>query len=314
MWGTMKHLALLCAFATGCILPVSTGAPLPATTVGKGRIGGAISGEAPTLDLIADDDNSSTTTSDPIAYGAAPAAALTFTLSYGITDDTDLEVAGEGALYYFILPLPTGGSIGLRQHIDAGESLDLGVALKIGRVGSSSEVTDSNGNKTESGASAAYGALQAVLQTKRGMMRPLLAINLMAARIHRSPSDEPAFDFRGLASSVTGGLMFVGKHALVGPYLAATNFYSDRFDNSGWFVSGGLAFAIRPDRNRERPLPPPYAPPSPMVYPSGPPVAPPPMEPPPTAPAPAPAPEPSPAPVPPTPPAPPPPAPTTVPM
>ncbi|HEY5949532.1 MAG TPA: hypothetical protein VIV40_28755 [Kofleriaceae bacterium] len=284
----MKRIALLCLFAAGCILPVSTGAPMSATTVGKGHIGGAVSGEAPTLDLIADNDNSSSTSA--VSYGAAPAAAMTFTLSYGLGEDTDLEVAGEGALYFFIFPLPTGGSIGLRQHIDAGDSFDLGIAARIGQVGSSASVTTSDGSTTESSASATYGSLSAVIQSKHGMIRPLLAVNVMPARIKRAPSDEAPFNFKGLASSVTGGIMFVGRHALIGPYLTATNFYSDRFDNSGWFISGGIAFAIRPDRNRPPPPPPPaiYGPPvmdpmapPPMAPPSGPPApeAPPPPPP-----------------------------------
>ncbi|HEX5058796.1 MAG TPA: hypothetical protein VFV99_05515 [Kofleriaceae bacterium] len=276
----MKHFWGLCLLLTGCILPISTGAPMPATTVGKGHIGGAMSGEAPVLDLIADENAGAGSGGDPISYGAAPAAALTFTLSYGLGDNTDLEVAGEGALYYFILPLPTGGSIGLRQHFDAGDALDIAVAARFGHVGSSSSVTDSNGNSTESSASANYGALQLVAQTKQGWVRPLLAINLMPSKIHRAPSEDPAYDFKGFASSVTGGLMLVGAHTVFGPYLAATNFYSDRFDNSGWFVSGGIMFAVRPDRNRPKPPPPPmYAPPPPMMGPP-PPSAPPPMLPP----------------------------------
>jgi hypothetical protein len=293
----MKRIALPCVLATGCILPVSTGAPMPATTVGKGRVGAAMSGEAPTLDLIADNDENNTMGADPIAYGAAPAAALTVSLSYGLGEHTDIEVAGEGALYYFFLPLPTGGSIGIRQHLDAGDSFDVGIAARIGQVTSSGKVETSSGS-SESSASATYGALQTVVQTKRGMVRPLLAVNFMAARIKRDPSDADPFNFRGLASSITAGVMFVGKHALAGPYLAATNFYSDQFDNSGWFVSGGLLLALRPDRNREpdppvqpyssppgmQPLPPPqpypYPPPpaQPSPYPASsvPPEAPPP--------------------------------------
>lgn len=303
----MKHLALLCMLATGCILPVSTGAPMPATTVGKGRIGFAISGEAPTLDLIADnDDNNDTDSPSAISYGAAPAAAMTLSLSYGLGENTDLEVAGDGALYYFFLPLPTGGSIGLRQHIDAGDSFDLAVAARIGAVSSTATVSTSSGTEEESSASATYGAFSAVLQTKRGPVRPLLAINFIPARIRRDPSDADPFRFTGVASSVTGGLMFVGKSALIGPYLAATNFYSDEFNNSGWFVSGGIVFAIRPDRNRARveqpPPAPTYAPPAPPMDPM-----------PPAAPAPAPAPAPA-GPPGSAPPAPPPPTPTTTPM
>jgi hypothetical protein len=271
----MKQLVWLCMLASGCILPVSTGAPMPATTVGKGRVGAAMSGEAPTLDLIADNDENNTMGADPIAYGAAPAAALTVSLSYGLGDDTDLEVAGEGALYYFFFPLPTGGSIGIRQHIDAGESFDIGLAARIGQVTSSGKVETSSGS-SESSASATYGALQAVIQSKHGLVRPLLAVNFMPARIKRDPSDADPFNFRGLASSITAGVMFVGKHALAGPYLTATNFYSDQFDNSGWFVSGGLMLALRPDRNRE-PTPP--AQPYPSLPPGMQPMPQPPIEP-----------------------------------
>ena len=286
----MKNLIFIyMALSAGCILPVSTGAPMPATTVGKGNVGFAISGEAPTLDLIADNDNKNLATNDPIAYGAAPAASSTLTFSYGVGDHTDLEVAAEGALYYFILPLPTGGSLGFRQHFDVGESLDFGIAARVGHVGSTSEVTDANGNKTESGARANYGALQLILQSKHGLVRPLAAINWMPAHIRRAPANEPDFSFNGMASSVTLGLMFVSRNAVAGPYVTATNFYSDRFDNSGWFVSGGLMLALRPDRNRPKvvfpdnpPLPPggyygpapTYAPPPPQGPP--PPPAPPP--------------------------------------
>ena len=285
----MKHVVLL--LLGGCMLPVSTGAPLPATTVGKGNIGFAISGEAPTLDLIADNgDENQTGSPSAISYGAAPAAATTLTVSYGLGEHTDIEVAGEGALFYFILPFPTGGSIGLRHHIDAGSSFDLGIAAKLGRVSSTAKITTSNGSggtmESESGASATYTALSATLQTKRGFVRPLVALNLIPARINRDPSDEPAFTFNGMASSLTAGLMFVARNVTFGPYLTATNFYSDRFDNSGWFVSGGLLLALRPDRNREPdvqpappmnapPYPPPaYPPPAPAPYPPGPAPAP----------------------------------------
>ena len=289
----MKFALIACALlAGGCILPVSTGAPLPATTVGKGHLGFALSGEAPTLDLISDNkDSDQAGSTSAVSYGAAPAAAATMTVSYGIGDDTDIEIAGEGALYFFVLPIPTGGSIGLRQHVDLGESFDMAFALKLGSVSSSASVTTGSGDSEESSARATYGSFQAVVQTKRGFIRPLLALNVMPATISRDPSDADPFKFKGVASSFTAGIHFVGRHAVFGPYLAATNFYSDRFDNSGWFVSGGLVFAIRPDRNREQPaIPPAPAYPAPMPTtgpqpaPGGPPGGPPP--PPPSAPTP----------------------------
>jgi hypothetical protein len=205
---------------------------------------------------------------------------MTFTFSYGLGDNTDLEVAGEGALYYFILPLPTGGTIGLRQHIDVGDSLDLALAGKLGHVGGKTTITDSSGNSSSTEASANYGAVQVVLQTKRGSVRPLLALSELPATVYRDPGDTTPFRYKGVASSVTGGVMLVGDHALIGPYVTVTNFYSDKFDNSGWFVSGGIVFAIRPDRSKPRepaipPAPPMTAPPGPPTNAPPPPPAPP---------------------------------------
>lgn len=294
----MKYLVLL--LLGGCILPVSTGSPLPATTVGQSKVGFAMSGEAPTLDLISDQDNKQAGNSDAIAYGAAPAAAATLTFSYGLTDDTDVEVSAEGALYFFIIPIPTGGSIGIRQHFDLGDSIDFGLAARFGHVASTATITANDGSSTTSGARANYGALQAIAQSKTGFMRPMLAVNFMPATIKRSPSDSDPFSFKGVASSVTLGLQFIGSKALVEPYLTATNFYSDRFDNSGFFVSGGILLAIRPDRNRPKldlsampppgsydqstPAPAPYTPPPPApMAPQPPPPPPPPAAPAPTA-------------------------------
>ena len=277
----MPRLAKLLAVAVlatsaGCILPISTGAPLPATTVGAGRFGAALSSEAPVLNLIAKGTG-------PNDWQAeAPAAAMTFTLSYGLGDSTDLEVAGEGALYYFILPLPTGGSIGLRQHIAASELFDFALAAKVGTVGGSASSDDSSGSSTSTSASANYAALQAVLQLREGWIRPMAAINLMPARIKRDPSDDVATTFAGLASSLTLGVMATFGAVQLGPYFTVTNFSSERYDD-GWISSGGLMLAVRPDRNARRrepampetpyygPPPPPPAPAPAPTTPAGPP-------------------------------------------
>ncbi len=266
----MTRVLLLSTLASaGCILPVSTGAPLPATTVGKGKLGVAISGEAPVLDLIAEDSDGNADSTSGITYGAAPAMAGTLTFGYGITDHTDIEVAGEGAFYYFILPIPTGASIGLRQHIPLGESLDLGLAARIGHVGANTTSTDADGNMTDpEGASANYGAFQGILQFGAGNIRPLAALNIMPAYITRRFEDpsEPDFHWKGLATSLTFGVMFVGRHVQGGPYIAGTNFYSDRFNNVGWFASGGLVVSFRRDPHR-KPDPPEVLVPEPPSYP-----------------------------------------------
>ncbi|MGE5185643.1 MAG: hypothetical protein ACM31C_26460 [Acidobacteriota bacterium] len=263
----MKIVGLL-ALCGGCFLPVATGAPEPATTVGKGHVGAMISGEAPTIDLIA--KNGTSEYAD--TYGESPAAAMRFTLSFGLDDDTDLEVAAEGELWLFFLPLPTGGSVGLRHHLLAGDAIDFALAARVGGVSAGTEYTDSSGNRTKDDATAEYGAVQAVAQLREGFVRPLASVSFMPFNVHRTPGDMPETKFKGLASSVTFGLMLVGDRAQFGPYFTVTNFVSDQFAG-GTFASGGLMLAIRPDRNRPHyaPAPPPYnAPPAP--YPPPPPA------------------------------------------
>jgi hypothetical protein len=267
----MRYLALL--LLGGCFLPVATGSPEPASTVGRGHGGVTLSGEAPTLDLIAKKD-SGTPSSYTDTYGQSPAAAARFTLSYGITDDTDIEVAAEGELWLFFLPLPTGGSIGFRHHVDTGDAFDVAFAGRVGGVSAGLDYTDTNGNTVKNEATAEYGAVQGTIQVKRGPVRPLFSVNLMPFHIKRTPGSDPVQSFSGLASSATFGVMLVGRFAQFGPYVTLTNYESQQF--SGAFVaSGGLMLSFRPDRSRtpEPPPPPPaYAPP---------PYAPPPYAPPP---------------------------------
>jgi hypothetical protein len=272
----MKHAVLL--LLGGCFLPVATGAPEPATTVGHGKVGLAVSGEAPTLDLIAK-KNGSTPEQYTDTYGQSPAAAARFTLSYGLTDDTDIEVAAEGELWFFFFPLPTGGSIGLRHHIDTGDAFDVAFAGRVGGVSAGLDYTDSNDQTVKNEATAEYAAIQGVIQLKHGPIRPLASINLMPFNVKRTPGSDPIQHFKGIASSLTFGLMLVSRVGQFGPYVTLTNFESQDF-SGGTYPSFGLMLAIRPDRNRhvEPPPPPPaYTPPpyAPPPY-----AAPPPMYPP----------------------------------
>ena len=265
----MRVLAYLsvCPLAlAGCFLPVATGASEPATTVGHGKAGVAINAEAPTLDLIAKKD-SGTPQDYTDTYGQSPAAAARFTLAYGLTDDTDIEVAAEGELWFFFLPIPTGGSIGFRHHVDTGDAFDVAFAARVGGVSAGLDYNDSNGNSVKNEASAEYASFQGVIQLKNGPVRPLASINLMPFHIKRTPGSDPVQKFTGIASSVTFGLMLTSRIGQFGPYITLTNFESQDF-SGGTFFSGGLMLAFRPDRNRhvEPPAyaPPPYAPPPPM--------------------------------------------------
>jgi hypothetical protein len=269
----MRILALF--LLGGCFLPVATGAPEPATTVGHGKAGITVSGEAPTLDLIAK-KNGSTPQEYTDTYGQSPAAAMRATLSYGLTDDTDVEVAAEGELWFFFFPLPTGGSIGFRHHVETGDAFDVAIAGRVGGVSAGLDYTDSNGATVKNEATAEYGAAQGVIQLKHGPIRPLASINLMPFHVKRTPGSDPVQTFTGLASSVTFGLMLVGRFAQIGPYVTVTNFESQQF-SGGFFASGGVMLSLRPDRSRPKEPPPPaYAPPY-----APPPYAPPPYAPPP---------------------------------
>lgn len=274
----MRVLALL--LLGGCFLPIATGASEPATTVGRGKAGVALNGELPTIDLIAKKDGS-TPTNYTDTYGQSPAAAARLTLAYGLTDDTDIEVAAEGELWFFFFPIPTGGSIGLRHHIDTGDAFDVALAGRIGGVSAGLDYTDNSGQTEKNEASAEYAAVQAIVQLKRGPVRPLASLNLMPFHIKRSPGSDPEQKFTGLASSVTFGLMLVSPIGQFGPYITLTNYESQDF-SGGFFASGGVMLAFRPDRNRHiEPPPPAYTPPpyAPSPYAPPPYAAPPPMYP-----------------------------------
>jgi hypothetical protein len=243
----MRALLLL---LPACYLPVATGAPESATTVGAGHVGFAMNAEGPSLDLIAKNhgsgDDSYTST-----YGDSPAAAARLTLAIGLADNTDLEIAAEGQLMFYFIPLPTGASIGLRQHLVTTDAFDIALAARFGGVTSSNDGnhdTDSAFN-TDYSASAYYGALSAVVQARHGVFRPLASVNVMPFRISRSIQDEPVQRFTGAATSLTVAFMFVGDRVQFGPYATLTNFESEEF-KGGFFPAGGLMLAFRPDRER----------------------------------------------------------------
>lgn len=221
----------------GCFLPVATGTPEPATTVGAGHFGAAVSGEAPTLDLTAGADDFTDT------YADAPAAAGRLGIAYGVAEHTDLEVGLEASLYLFFLPMPIGGSIGVRQGLLAGGRLDLAVAGRIAalRVGADSA------NAQSDSASAELAQVSIAAQGAFGRFRPLLSVAALGARMTRSV-DGVAQDLNGLAGSVTLGAMLRLGSVELGPYVTGTYFTSDAVAGRP-LIAGGLALALRPDRH-----------------------------------------------------------------
>lgn len=257
----LAKLALL-ASLSGCYLPVMTGAPDSAQTVGKGKLGFSVGAEAPELDLIAKDSTKETQYTD--SYGEAPSAGMRGTLAFGVTDSTDLELSAEGQLWFFFLPLPTGASIGIRQHVAANDLFDFAIAGKFGGVSSGTATVDSSGNATSDEASAYFGSLSGVVQVRHGLFRPLVSLNVMPFKITRAVDGEPIQRFWGAATSVTFAAMFVGDFAQFGPYATFTNFESQQF-KGGFFPSFGLMLSFRHDHNKEpppNPYPPGYAPPT----------------------------------------------------
>ncbi|MEZ4364836.1 MAG: hypothetical protein R2939_00950 [Kofleriaceae bacterium] len=229
-WGTIVGLPGL----AGCFLPIATGTPQPATTVGEGRFGGAMAAEMPAVNLIADDPDE-----------ISPAAAGTFTLAYGLTDHTDVELSLEGALYLFLLPLPTGASLGLRHNLVDGDGLALGLAARAGAVG----VSDGDPEDPDK-ASSVYGAASLAMELGNGRVRPLLALQGMGARITQELGDADDGTFGGFIGSATLALPFrVGRGAVLGPYVAASWLSTDRLVDQT-LVSFGVTVAIRPERPR----------------------------------------------------------------
>ena len=253
-WG-MKRLGLcLLLVSGGCILPVATSTPQPATTVGAGHIGAALYEEMPTLNLTASNKDASNPDSD-----IAPAAAATATLSYGLTNDTDLELSAEMSAYLFILPMPVGGSIGLRHHVMGAENYDFGIAGRVGGV-AVGYGTNSSDSTDPTSASAVYADVSATLQGVFGPFRPLISVSAMPAKVSRNFGDsQPSESFTGFATNATIGLMFQFGALQLGPYVSATYYSSEQFADGGGgnsgFVSGGFALEIRPDRHASQELP-----------------------------------------------------------
>ena len=261
----------MASIASGCMLPVATGTPQAATTVGRGRFGLALAQEGPVLNAVASDTST-------IKSAGAFAATGTATVSLGVGDNTDIEISGDVAMYFGIFPLPTGGSAGIRQHLISSQGVDVAIAARVGGAAASAESEDGNGNTTTNDVSAMYVSLSAVAQGHLGVFRPLISANIMPMQITRGDT------YDGLSTSATIGLMFQLGSIQLGPYATGTVFRSDVF-SSDFFPSGGLMLSYRPDRYAPTAaaptlyVPTPAPPPQPYAAPPAQPYAPPPAQP-----------------------------------
>src|SRR5262252_7538854 len=208
--------------ACGCVLPATTGAPMPPTTVGQGKIGANVHAEIPVVNLVADTD---ATTKEHKEVLAAP--TLVVGGSFGITDTTDIEAE----LYLFDVIALNGGSIGLRQTVFSNDSGDVGIAARFGGL---SNLTNTDTQPCQLGldmppnlaASAWFGSAQASAQLRAGRVRPLLAFNAEPFRIKRDvlvpPTSRNAVTERywDFAESVTVALWIVFSRVQFAPYVA----------------------------------------------------------------------------------------------
>lgn len=227
----------LVAALSGCFLPLSAGAPQMASTVGKGSYGTSLAVEAPTLDLSGEDES----------IGVAPAAGLTGMVAFGLGDRTDLEVGVEAAMYLFLVPIPTGGAVGVRHQIVASPQYDVALAARIGGVASS--YGDDQAETTRR-YSASYAAVSVAAQGAFGAFRPLVSGQFMPARISRK-AEGVSEKFTGTAASLTVGLMFqLSDRLQLGPYATGFTFGSQETKRIA-DAAFGIMLAVRGDRHRK---------------------------------------------------------------
>lgn len=234
-----RLLALLALGLTGCILPLSTAAPQSATTVGKGRFGATLYAEAPTVDLLAAED-------DPgkdLANALAPSPTMSLQVAYGLTDRLDLEVAADGTLLYFVVPAPLGGSAGARYQILRNERVALAAAGRVGRVSATAEW-----DGEDIGGSALYGGLTVAAQAfPRGVVRPGLAISYLPISIAYEHDGGETDRFTAHVASLTASLTFAAGGLELAPFGNVAFLSSDYLDGR-FLATGGLSIALRPRR------------------------------------------------------------------
>jgi hypothetical protein len=261
---TMRALLLaLTSLLAGCFLPMATGAPETARTVGSGNFGASFHAEVPTLNLTAEEDDLAEATADHVAI--APAGALSLGVQYGVSDSVDLELRLDGALYYFLVPIPLGGQLGARITLLDQPGLALALAGRVGFLGFSSS-SDDDGDGTADGeadrASATFATIALTFELGSGFARPAFTLSATPANVSVDLAGEAEKDYRAVATTGTVSLHMGRGPLTFTPFLALTYFSSPSIDSQG-FVSGGVAFYWGHPAERPQPLPPPRPYPAP---------------------------------------------------
>ena len=252
----MRYLSLAVSWRDR-FLPVATGAPEPATTVGKAQGGFTITGEAPTLDLIAkktahDADNDYTDT-----YGESPAAASAHARATASATTPTSRSPPRARSTYFFFPIPDRRLDRPAPAHRHGRRIRRRDRRPHRRRHAGLDYTDSNGNSTNNEASAEYGAVQGVIQLKHGAGPP--------ARLAQ-PDAVPhqAHAWLGPGAEVHGPRILGHVRPDVRLAASASSARTSRSPTSrartsraASITSGGLMLAVRPDRNRHVEPPPP---------------------------------------------------------
>jgi len=228
-------LLALAALGSGCFLPIATGSPQKAETMGAGRYGTSFSAELPNLNLTAADEDSNPDTSELVI---APAASMSFGLQYGLADHVDLELTIDGAMYLFLLPLPLGVSGGVRAQAYDSPGLDVAVAGRLGYLGLSAGDGESNSDA----ASAYYGVASGVVQIGSGAARPGLAVTLVSSAVP-SACFGGTTDCDGLSTSATMARHLGRGRVSIAPFVSLTHFASADLAGASFF-SGGIAIFV----------------------------------------------------------------------
>jgi hypothetical protein len=165
----------------------------------------------------------------------------------------------DGALYYFLLPLPLGASIGVRGQVRDSDQLAVALAGRFGHVGLGSSKEDANGNDVST--NATYGDVSVAGQLNpRGTLRPGLAVSLLPAYVRNSATNSAAENFSATAVSATLSLTIAAGGLEIAPFANFVHFTSDNLGGGRSVVTGGFSLAARPQHAR-RPSLPPSAPP-----------------------------------------------------
>ncbi len=221
---------------------MSTGAPQSATTVGKGEVGLTAYAEAPTVDLQASSE-------DPYTgdYDYSPLPTMSVEAAFGLTDNLDLELGLDGVLY-FVVPVPLGASLGLRQQVVDMPELAVAINARVGYV----QLTENSSNsEVREEFDGVYGKLTGVARyNPHGVVRPGIALTLAPARVYLDRANETPTHYDARSATLSATLAIALGNFELGPFANLVAFDSPRLQGGAVFYTGGFMFAWRPEKVR----------------------------------------------------------------